>query len=334
MSDLEEKSGSRTLLVFNCHESWVYQLGALGVPLDIIVGLKGRYTSEWDERIRPIPPNGRLITLAEAQRTQREYHCIITHNITDLLDVKHRTEPKLLVIHATIEGRALTEKSRMDLEQMKRVMHRYVHMIGAHVTAVSELKGRSLGFAEDIVPFGADPDDYPVYTGAEPCGLRVSNFVNDRRQILLWELHEAAFGALPVRIVGHNPDMPGVAASENWQDLKRLLQGHRFFIHTADPRLEDGCNMATMEAMAAGMPIVGNRHPGSPIVHGVSGFLSDDPDQLRRHARRLLDDRDLAVRMGKASRRTVVERFSMEAFAKAFLNSIEQARTKNRMHRK
>lgn len=71
--------------------------------------------------------------------------------------------------------------------------------------------------------------------------------------------------------------MPGVEAAKNWDNLKEMLQLHRFYIHTADPRYEDGVNMATLEAMAAGMPVLGNRHPTSPIEHGKSGFLSDNP---------------------------------------------------------
>ena len=48
--------------------------------------------------------------------------------------------------------------------------------------------------------------------------------------------------------------MPGVEAAKNWDNLKETLQSHRFYIHTADPRYEDGFNMATLEAMAAGIP--------------------------------------------------------------------------------
>ena len=36
--------GRERLLVFNCHEAWVYQLGLLDYDLDIICGLSGRYT--------------------------------------------------------------------------------------------------------------------------------------------------------------------------------------------------------------------------------------------------------------------------------------------------
>jgi len=43
MQKPEEDNRKKTLLVFNCHEAWVYQLGVLGYNLDIIVGLKGKY---------------------------------------------------------------------------------------------------------------------------------------------------------------------------------------------------------------------------------------------------------------------------------------------------
>jgi glycosyltransferase involved in cell wall biosynthesis len=319
---------SKRILVFNCHEGWVYQLGVLGYKLDIIVGLKGQYKNTWDEQMRPIPPNSRLLSLSDALQSNTTYYCIIAHNMTDLLDVRFRPEPRLMIIHSTLEGRVLEEKSDVQPEQMKEILHKYLELVGGHAVAVSALKGNSWGFAEDIVPFCADPDDYLPYSGQKPCGLRICNFVESRKKILLWDFHKKAFGGLPVRIVGHNPGMPGVSAAENWDHLKKLLQCHRFYIHTTDAQLEDGCNMATVEAMAAGMPVLGNRHPDSPVEHGLSGFLSDDPNELRKYAAMLLEDRELAVKMGRQAQKTAIERFSGSRFKEAFLQSIETARHK------
>ncbi len=324
----QEAGGKHRLLVFNCHEAWVSQLAALGFELDIVVGLKGQYKETWDLQMRPIPPASRLLSLSQALQSDTDYYCIIAHNITDLLDVKARPEPRLLVIHSTLEGRVLEEKSEVPADEMKAMLHEYIDLVGGHIVAVSMLKGASWGFTEDIVPFCVDPDDYPPYEGNEACGLRICNFVESRRRILLWDLHEEAFGGLAVRIVGHNPGMPGVLASRDWAHLKTLLQSHRFYIHTADPQFEDGYNMATVEAMAAGMPILGNKHPGSPVEHGVSGFLSDDPSELRKFARMLLENPRLAATMGQQARKTAIENFSIANFRRAFLQSIEIARHK------
>ena len=321
----------KVLLVFNCHEAWVYQLGVLGYKLDIIVGLKGQYKTAWDQQMRPIPPDSRIITLSQALQSDESYYCIITHNIADLLDVKNRTEPQLLVIHSTIEGRKLEEKSNVEPVQMKQMLHKYLSLIGGHVVAVSELKGKSWGFTEDIIPFWAEPNDYPSFSGDKACGLRICNFISSRKKILLWAFHEKAFKGLPMKLVGHNQDMPGVSAAKNWDDLKKIMQSHRFYIHTADPTLEDGYNMATIEAMAAGMPVLGNKHPSSPIKHGVSGFLSDDPNELRKYAQMLLEDKDLAIRMGREGQKTVRERFCKERFKTSFLQSIETARQKSKI---
>ncbi|TFG47575.1 MAG: glycosyltransferase family 1 protein [Candidatus Brocadiia bacterium] len=331
MKDINKDIGTKTLLVFNCHEPWVYQLGVLGYDLDIIVGLKGRHKPVWDEQMRPVPTNSRFVHLEDALSAKKPYYCIITHNISDLLDVKYRDEPRLLVIHSTMEGRLLEEGQQVEPEEMKSQLRQYLDLVGGHAVAVSSMKGNSWGFTEDIVPFGAESNDYYPYQGDKSCGLRICNFIESRRRILLWDFHEKAFGGLSVKLVGHNPGMAGVSASNNWEELKRMLQSHRFFIHTADPQLEDGYNMATVEAMSAGMPILGNNHPGSPIRHGISGFLSDDPAELRQYAELLLKDRDLAIQMGREARKTAGQELSLEKFKAGFLKSIETARFKSRM---
>jgi hypothetical protein len=318
----------RTLLVFNCHEPWIYQLGVLGYSLDIIVNLRGKYNEGWDERMRPRPANARFITLPQALASPTEYDCIITHNTTDLLDVRSRPEPRLIVLHHTLEGRLVEEGSKIDPQEMKDMLHTYLELVGGHAVATSMFKGESWGFTDDIVHFGIDVDEYPPYCGEQAAGLRICNFISSRRHILMWDLHERAFTGIPVTLVGHNPDMPGVEAARNWDHLKAILQSHRFYIHTADPRFEAGHNMATAEAMAAGLPVLGNRHPTSPVKHGVTGFLSDNPADLQRYARMLLEDRNLAALMGQQARKAVAERFSLVRFKHAFVRSIEIARRK------
>jgi len=318
----------KRLLVFNCHEAWVHQLDGLGFGLDIIIGLSGRYTETWDTRMRPLPSGARLLRLEDALKASEPYACIVTHNITDLMDVKTLAGPRIYVIHTSLEGRLAQEGSDTPPEKARSLLRRYLQLVRGHAVAVSRLKGETWGMTEDIVPFGANPDDYPAYSGELAAGLRISNLFHKRRRILMADFHERTFADMPVRLVGHNPDMPGVEAAGSWAELKELLRVHRFYIHTADPRYEDGYNMATLEAMAAGMPVLGNRHPTSPVEHGVSGFLSDDAKELAGYARRLLADRELAVRMGQAARKTVMERFHISGFLKGFRRSIRRAQEK------
>jgi len=316
------------LLVFNSHEAWVHQLRVLGRPLDIVVDLPGRHTRGWDTAMRPVPENARLIPLGDVLAAREEYNCIIAHNLTDLLDVRRLAGPRLLVIHLTLDGMFLEQKARTKPAEFRRTVATYLAKSCTHAVAVSELKGRSWGFAHDIVPLSVDPADYLPWQGDVSAGLRISNFVARRSRTLLWDYHQRAFANLPVTLVGHNPEMPGVSPSRDWNGLKETLSHHRFFIHTADPALEDGYNTATLEAMAAGLPILGNRNPSSPITHGFDGFLSDDPAELRDFAQLLLNDHALAAKMGQAARETVRLKFSPAAFKAGFSRSIAIAQSK------
>jgi hypothetical protein len=319
---------NRRLLVFDCHEAYVYQLGLLGQPMDVIVGLKGRHPLAWDYAMRPAPPESRMIRLSEALSLAETYDCVIAHNLTDLLDVKSLAGPRLLVIHETLEGTALAQGSTTPPEEIRGAVAKYLALSGAHTIAVSPLKAHSWGLTDESVSPIADPRDYAPYSGELARGLRVANHINRRSRVLLWNFHDQAFSGLPLTLVGRNDDMLGVAPALDWDDLKETLRRHRFYIHTADPRFEDGYNMATLEAMAAGLPVLGNRHPTSPIEHGVSGFLSDDPAELRRYAMQLVEDRNLAERMGREAQKIISAKFSPEGFVAGMRSAIDAARRK------
>jgi len=313
------------LLVFNCHEAWVHQLDGMGFELDIVVGLPGRLVTTWDQRMRPVPTGARLLTLDEALSGRTPYAAAILHSVTDLLDAKALECPKVVVLHGTLEGRVADQEGASDASQLGATLKQFLSLTAVRAVAVSALKARSWGVADEIVPFGVDPEAYLPFRGERASGIRVSNLFNQRRNILLVDLHQRAFSGLPMTLVGHNPDIPGAQPADDWAHLKELLCSHRFYVHTADPLLEDGYNMASLEAMASGLPVLGNVHPSSPIVHGKSGFLSNDPVQLRGYAQRLLDEPELAARLGAEAKRVVSARFHVKAFRAGFRSAIANA---------
>ncbi len=322
------------LLTFNCHEAWVHQLGRLGRPLDIIDGLPGRYTNRWDERMRPIPSGARLLSLPEARAERGPYDCIIGHNMTDLLAVDFDA-PRILVLHVTLEHRLQQSRTAPPAAEIRATLDRYLEKSGSVAIAVTEMKAQSWQLRDcAVVESAAEPREYVEWTGVEASGLRIANQISARREYLAWPLHEAAFAEVPVRVLGHNPDMPGVEPARDWDDLKAQLARHRFFIHTAALELEDGFNMALMEALAAGLPVIGNRHPTSPIEHGTSGFLSDDPLALASYAKLLLGDHARAATMSHAARRLASERFSVDRFCRGIEDAIARARRAFSAHRK
>ena len=92
--------------------------------------------------------------------------------------------------------------------------------------------------------------------------------------------------------------------------------------------------MTTLQAAAAGLPVVAIRAGGLPeyVVDGQTGYVIDEGDHGRFVARLmgLIDDRGLARQMGKKGRQFALQ-FSPEAIAARFLGVYEEAIARHRV---
>jgi glycosyltransferase involved in cell wall biosynthesis len=89
------------------------------------------------------------------------------------------------------------------------------------------------------------------------------------------------------------------------------------------PSWTEGLPVVLLEAMAHGRPVVATPVGGTPelVADGETGLLVPprDPEALAEALRRVLDDPDLARRLGEAGRRRVAERFSADDQARRIL---------------
>jgi sugar transferase (PEP-CTERM/EpsH1 system associated) len=96
-------------------------------------------------------------------------------------------------------------------------------------------------------------------------------------------------------------------------DVPELLNAVDLFALSS---LWEGLPNVVLEAMAAGLPVVGTRVGGVPevVVDGVTGILVPprDPEALASGIAQLLSDSELSQRMGDAGRARVVEQYSVE----------------------
>jgi glycosyltransferase involved in cell wall biosynthesis len=104
------------------------------------------------------------------------------------------------------------------------------------------------------------------------------------------------------------------------QALVELASSHALLV----PSLWEGLPLAPLEAMAIGVPVVASRVGGIPevIADGENGVLvaPGDAQAFAAAVGRLADQPGLRARMVEEARRTVAERFSWQAAARAYLD--------------
>lgn len=314
------------ILTFNSHQVYVYLLTKAVGPLDIVepIAQKGRRL-RWLKRIRPLPEGCRLLTVEEAKDNLRLglYDLAICHNNQDLLDIKDSSLPKIFIFHSTLSGRILEEGSEADLDSFRRMVAKLLTYWGVKPIFVSSLKRRDWGIKGEVIRLPALTDECFGYCGEIPRVLRVANHLKGRDSLLGYSIQEEILKGLSSDIVGLNPSLRSVGPAPSWKDLKRMYCSYRLFLVTNREGLEDGYNLAALEAMATGMPIISTKHSTSPVVDGYNGFISNNLSYLRERIKFLLINRQEAIRLGRNARRTIIKEFSLRTFKKSWQRAID-----------
>ncbi len=90
------------------------------------------------------------------------------------------------------------------------------------------------------------------------------------------------------------------------------------------PSLMEATSIAGLEAMACGLPVIGTKVGGIPVIldDGVTGFLVDpmSPEAIAERLTYLYNNRSVTERMGQAARRKVEEEFSWDRIASETLD--------------
>jgi glycosyltransferase involved in cell wall biosynthesis len=147
----------------------------------------------------------------------------------------------------------------------------------------------------------------------DPVGIAVVNDLATRGRRLGLDVYLAARRELPLTLLGMAAEELGGIGEVAPGDVAAVVGRHRFLF---SPIRHTSLGLGTLEAMAAGVPVVGLATAElATVVHdGVEGFVDTDIDRVVRGGRRLIADRELALAMGAAARRAVVTRFGMRRF--------------------
>ncbi len=316
------------ILTFNWHAPYLCMLAQL--PHEFLVVepeiSPGKFKL-WEEGMRPQPANVTRMSpdAAAVALGSNKVDLAIAHNIKDLVWLHPWNGAKILVFHNRLSTEIALGQNRVNrgdyLAQIAPLLE------GVTRVFISASKKADWGYDGSIIPPGIDLDAFNGYTGERSLGLRVGNHFLERNLMLGYDASEKIAAGFPVKTLGLNPSLPASRPTRDFADLLDHYRQCRFYLHTTVHPYEDGYNLALLEAMATGMPVVSLENPSSPVKDGWNGYISRDIAPLRESAARLLADQALARRLGGNARETVRQQFSQKTFLDAWSQTIEGAKT-------
>jgi hypothetical protein len=187
------------------------------------------------------------------------------------------------------------------------------------------------GYAGDglgIIRFYKDPEEFGGWTGDTPRVISIGQMVKHRDQYCGLTWYEQATEGLERAMIGpHNEDIDTMLTKLlSYWGLKYALQSNRAFFYTGT--WPAPYTLGFVEAWVMGLPVVAlapklrNYHFKLPsdsyeipdlIENGVTGYWSDDIEELHAVVSGLLDDHALARRIGEAGRAAAIPLFGKDA---------------------
>jgi len=306
-----EKLPNLNILTVNWHTAYLYNLSQTGHRWSVL--------NRWEEGNRPLPANFQRTDWTTARRNFSKFDLAIGHSIwIDVFRILpycvRYHKPYIQVIHGR-RCRGGYSKSRLrrfaKLLYANLALKTLVRMGLMRVVFISPYAGSDWGLDGTAIDQGINLAEMGPYQGTEPSLLTVGNTLH-REHFAFDELMQIR-KQVPVKIVGVNPNIPDCRPSKNWEELRSLYCRNRAYLNlTREP--EDGHNLAVLEAMGSGMPVISLKHRSTPIRNGENGFLVENVSEAVERAKQLLADRDLAQSLGRCARDTVERQFSLKVF--------------------
>lgn len=226
---------------------------------------------------------------------------------------------------------------------------RSARAIIANSQGLADLSARTDPIPVEVVPNGVDVAMFHPRAQSDCPALPFRILFVGRLQkqknlgLLLDELARLRHGGLTefrLHVAGDGPlgaelrervELLGLVDSVTWHgwiakpELVALYQNADCFVN---PSLYEGLPNTVTEAMACGLPVVASQVIGNDalVIHGRTGLLFSlaEPQQLGNALENLIRDRATAQRMGAEGRAQVMEHYSWEAAAAAYLRLLSK----------
>jgi hypothetical protein len=315
---LASAGAARRILLWHVHGSWTtaFVQGRHEYVLPVLPdGSGGRSGRDWPASAREVPA---------ADLRDMEVDLVVLQRVEELELVRRllgrepgRDLPAVYVEHNT---------PRADVPNGRHPLADRQDLTLVHVTPFNDLMWDAGSTPTIVIEHGV-PDPGYRYTGELPRGAVVINEPVRRWRVTGTDLLPRftastaldLFGiggagtaerlGLPDHVLRAVGDLPS-------QQLYDELALRRFYLH---PVRWTSLGLSLIEAMLLGLPVVGLATTEAVMaVPREAGVLSTDVAELTLAARRLVDEPDLAMAMGKQAREVALARYGLPRFLAAW----------------
>jgi hypothetical protein len=152
------------------------------------------------------------------------------------------------------------------------------------------------------------------YTGELKKGVVIINNLPSRGRLLGLDIFLEVQKYIPLDLVGMGTGKLGIGEVLH-PSLPQFTSRYRFFFN---PIRWTSLGLAICEAMMLGIPVVGlaTTELSAVIQNGHSGFIHTDINYLIDKMKLLLDDKEMAVEIGKEGKKIAEDRFNIQRFIK------------------
>jgi len=230
----------------------------------------------------------------------------------EILSEKQRQLPKIYLEHNTPKPNAVDARHLINDSAVLLV----------HVTHYNRLMWDNGRTRTIVIEHSVAIDPSICYDGHLERGITVVNGMQKRPRIAGYDIFLEAQRKLPLDAVGMETEAFGGLGDVPYRELHRLVANYRFLF---SPIRYTSLPLAVIEAMTIGMPVVALATTELPTViqNGETGYVSCNIDELVYSMRFLLENHEVACRIGSNGRSVARERFGLDRFIRDWNKAFE-----------
>ncbi len=295
------------IFTWHIHGSYLFYLSKGNY--DLYIPTNAQKTEGYYGRGETFPFGDNVIEVPAESVKDVEFDCILFQSNAnylkdqyEVLSEKQRELPKIYLEHDPPRQHPTDTKHVVDDPNIPIV----------HVTHFNRLMWDNNRSPAMVIEHGV-MDAGVEYSGEKAKGIVVINNLPSRGRLLGLDIFLEVRKHVPLDLIGMGTGDLGLGEVLHPQ-LPEFTSKYRFFFN---PIRYTSHGLAVCEAMMQGIPFVGLATTEMPIVinNGVNGFIHTDTRWLIDKMNMLLEDKELARRIGDEGRKTMLEKYNIHRFA-------------------